>query len=331
MHNKFFVFDAENAQTCLVWTGSTNLTDGQIFNDYNNVITLQDQSLARAYVIEFEEMWGSNTAAFNDVNSRVSSDKKDNTPHYFVIGGTPVECFFSPSDGTNNKIAAAIGTANTTLEFALLTFTSAILGTAVRDAQTRGVVERGLVDNINDTGSQIPFLISNNIDVRDAALGSIFHHKYCLIDATNPSSDPTVVTGSHNWSNSADSRNDENTLIVHSASIANQYLQEFTARWTDVTATLNAIENLNGLTATVLPNPIQNNGALRLNGGNFDGKVLVHTFDNTGKRLATETLNYTRNTSTDVRIDATQLASGSYFMVVEVDGRFMGRKVTVIK
>ena len=58
MHNKFILFDTESADPNdpWVWTGSTNLTDEQINLDANNVIIIQDQSLARAYKIEFEEM-----------------------------------------------------------------------------------------------------------------------------------------------------------------------------------------------------------------------------------------------------------------------------------
>ena len=40
-------------------TGSTNLTTGQLVSDLNDVIVFEDQSLARAYELEFEEMWGS--------------------------------------------------------------------------------------------------------------------------------------------------------------------------------------------------------------------------------------------------------------------------------
>ncbi|MCU0613306.1 MAG: hypothetical protein MUE60_16160, partial [Candidatus Eisenbacteria bacterium] len=40
-----------------------------------------------------------------------------------------------------------------------------------------------------------------------------------------------VITGSHNWSSSAETTNDENTLIIHSPVIANLYLQEFAARY----------------------------------------------------------------------------------------------------
>jgi hypothetical protein len=36
-----------------------------------------------------------------------------------------------------------------------------------------------------------------------------------------------VLTGSHNWTSSADAENDENTVVVHNDTIANEYLQGF--------------------------------------------------------------------------------------------------------
>ncbi len=50
------------------------------------------------------------------------------------------------------------------------------------------------------------------------------HHKCAVIDGE------LVITGSHNWSAAANHENDENTLFIHDASIANQYEQEFQAR-----------------------------------------------------------------------------------------------------
>jgi hypothetical protein len=52
-----------------------------------------------------------------------------------------------------------------------------------------------------------------------------------IIDSSWPLLDPTVVTGSHNWSYSANSVNDENTLVMHGTGIANVYLQEFANRY----------------------------------------------------------------------------------------------------
>jgi hypothetical protein len=50
----------------------------------------------------------------------------------------------------------------------------------------------------------------------------IMHHKFMLADV-GTESDPLVLTGSHNWSTNATTRNDENTLIVHDAEIAELY------------------------------------------------------------------------------------------------------------
>jgi phosphatidylserine/phosphatidylglycerophosphate/cardiolipin synthase-like enzyme len=59
MHNKFMVIDAAVPDKAWVMTGSMNWTNTNINNDFNNLLFIQDQSLAKAYMIEFEEMWGS--------------------------------------------------------------------------------------------------------------------------------------------------------------------------------------------------------------------------------------------------------------------------------
>jgi hypothetical protein len=51
MHNKFVIFDADSSDPNIpwVWTGSTNWTAVQIDGpDRNNVIAIQDQTLAQA-------------------------------------------------------------------------------------------------------------------------------------------------------------------------------------------------------------------------------------------------------------------------------------------
>ena len=51
------------------------------------------------------------------------------------------------------------------------------------------------------------------------------HHKVIIIDGR------IVVTGSYNFSKSAKTRNDENTLIMHSPEIAELYIEEFERVW----------------------------------------------------------------------------------------------------
>ncbi len=62
-HNKFFIFDYRGGapDQTWVWTGSWNPTDSGTNDDLQNSIEIQDQALAGAYTIEFNEMWGSDT------------------------------------------------------------------------------------------------------------------------------------------------------------------------------------------------------------------------------------------------------------------------------
>ncbi len=237
MHNKFVIIDAKstNPNDPIVWTGSTNFTDGQMNTDPNNVIIIQDQSLALTYTMEFEEMFGSSSDQPDPVNSRFGPDKTDNTPHEIYLGnGTRVECYFSPSDGTNAKILASINSADADLSAATMLITRSEIGYAIRDRAYDGVSARVLV---NDDSDPSMATVKNTLE---AALGTnfrktgesgIMHHKYLVVDNSNVTSDPLVLTGCHNWSSSAEYRNDENTLIVHDATIANLYYQEFTERF----------------------------------------------------------------------------------------------------
>jgi phosphatidylserine/phosphatidylglycerophosphate/cardiolipin synthase-like enzyme len=233
MHNKFVIFDANNSNANIpfVWTGSTNWTTSQINGpDKNSVIIIQDQSLALAYKIEFEEMWGSSTMTPNTTNSKFGPHKTDNTPHNFIIGGKNVQSYFSPSDGTTAKIVSAINSANTDIEIAVMDLTRTDCSGTIITRYNGGVTNSNvLVDSNNPSGNQIvtlqATLPANHAQVYSGS--GIMHHKFMVVDNYNSASDPLVLVGSHNWSTSAETKNDENTLIVHDANIANQYYQAF--------------------------------------------------------------------------------------------------------
>lgn len=270
MHNKFFIFDAESDNNSWLIMGSTNLTPNNLAEDFNNMVFIQDKTLAKAYTIEFEEMWGTDGPNPGIFSIKFGDDKSDNTPHLFNVGGITIESYFSPTDNTTIAIADAIKTADDDLQFAILTFTNNELGNAVLNAHNDGVDVRGIIDNINDQGSEYSYLQSNGVSVSPDNNSLQTHHKYCVIDATNPSSDPIVVTGSHNWSASAETRNDENTLLIHDAGIANIFLQEFEARWCEIITGGNCVtanEELNeieGFKADIFPNPAVQNANIKI-------------------------------------------------------------------
>jgi phosphatidylserine/phosphatidylglycerophosphate/cardiolipin synthase-like enzyme len=234
MHNKYFVFDGRGGapESVWVWTGSWNPTDPGTNNDFQNSIEIQDLALARAYTMEFNEMWGSDTETPNATNSRFGAHKTDNTPHHFVVGNRSMECYFSPSDRTTSHIVSVLNGAQHSIGFQLLTLTRSEIGTALVNQKLAGKKVRGDLDNGSDQGTQYPYLIANGVDVRlKTGASGLLHHKYGIVDAEDPNWNSATITGSHNWTSAAENTNNENCLFVFDGNIANQYLQEFAARY----------------------------------------------------------------------------------------------------
>jgi hypothetical protein len=206
------------------------------------MICIQDKSLALGFTLEFEEMWGSDGADFDEENAKFGADKTDNTPHKFLINDIPIDAYFSPSDNTTSKIVAAIDQAESNIEFGIMVFTENSLGNAIVDAQQNGLEIRGIIDYVEYTGSEYQYLKDNGVHVRNYVNpdgsewpdGPVFHHKYALMDFQEGDVNPIAITGSHNWSASAESINDENTLIIYDANLANQFHQEFSQRFNDL-------------------------------------------------------------------------------------------------
>lgn len=243
MHHKFLVFDAfsSNPNQSVVWTGSTNLTVQQINTDANNVVIVQDQSLAKVYTMEFEEMWGSSTAAPNLGLSRFGPDKKDDTPHVLNVGGDRVEVYFSPSDKTTSQIVRTINSTSDDLLVNTMLITRSDLASAINFRHFAGVNVGVLVNTEAQTtvwGTLLSAL-AGRLGEFSGFTGTL-HHKL-MIGNSMSGNNPYVLTGSHNWSTSAEDRNDENTLVVFNAELANQYYQEFMARYEPVVSPILAV------------------------------------------------------------------------------------------
>ena len=322
MHNKFVIFDATNADATkpFVWTGSTNWTTSQIAGpDKNNVIVIQDQALAMGYKIEFEEMWGGSGPTPNLTNSKFGQYKTDNTPHHYIIGGKTVDSYFSPSDGTNAKIIAAINTANTDLEVAAMDITRTDCSTAIKNRYQAGVTNCNvLVDVQNPSGNQITTLQSTLLPNHAVVYSGsgIMHHKFMVVDNYNSTSDPLVLLGSHNWSTAAETKNDENTLIVHDLNIANQYYQAFAYLFQlaggVITTPLGVVkDNFDG-EILVYPNPF--NGYFNLSTKSYTPieNVEISVYDMLGKSIFKS--NY--NDFSQTTIDLTSQATGIYLLQV---------------
>lgn len=323
MHNKFLIIDVDSPQDATVIGGSMNWTDNNIGTDFNNVVVIQDQALAKAYTIEFEEMWGDSGPTPGIFGSRAGANKADNTPHLFNIGGNLVELYFSPSDNVAFRIEEAVRSADSKIDFAILSFTYNDLGTAILSEHNDNVVVRGMIENTGDQGTEYTFLKDNGVNVIDHSASGTIHHKYCIVDADAPNSDPLVITGSHNWSTSAEVRNDENTLIIHSETIANQFWQEFEARFAG-TVGIDAVAAIEGFAVKTFPNPATEYI-------NFDFSlenqkdILIEIYDVNGKFVEGITLQNISGTYIH-QMNVKHLTSGSYFATFTIDGLTVSRQ-----
>lgn len=322
MHDKFMIVDEADVDKALVLTGSTNHTGANLGWDYNNVITIQDQSLAKGYTLEFNEMWGSEGTQFDLANSKFGNSKTDNTPHRFVINDIPVELYFSPTDGTAQRIVEAIDEAESEVAFAVLVFTENALGAAVKNAYDNGLDVKGIIDYVEFNGSEFDYLLDNNVDVIDYQNadgsqwpdGPTLHHKYAILDYGQGSNNPLLITGSHNWSASANSIHDENTLLIYDHTLANIYYQEFSARFNGIVSN----KNITTSDLEVIPNPFSEmmilqfpeNGRLTIS--DVTGKIIVDQDVNEGEQI----------------LRTAQWSRGMYFIQFEgTEARLLGKVV----
>ena len=340
MHNKFFIFDARDtiATNDWLWTGSWNVTSTEL-NWKNNVVEINDPTITAAYQIEFEEMWGSNNDIPNPANAKFGSEKTDNTPHYFNIGGREVQLYFSPSDGTTGKIINTINTADQSIYMGLYVFTRNDIESAIHSRFNSGVTDiKGVIDQINASGSEFQAL-SVYADMWENP-SPILHHKYGIVDASAPESSPYVITGSHNWSSAAENDNDENTLIIQDFKIANQYMQEFKKRYNEAGGTGefivptsvkdNSIKEFNYSLYQNYPNPFNPVTTIRFQLPESE-KVELKIYDMLGREVKTLYNKIAPAGIVDVDFNADNLASGVYIYRIKAGNYIASKKLMLIK
>ncbi|NIK72841.1 phosphatidylserine/phosphatidylglycerophosphate/cardiolipin synthase-like enzyme [Thermonema lapsum] len=331
MHNKFVVIDADSRTNSYVITGSGNWTNNNLSTDPNHFLFIQDQTLARVYRAEFEEMWGSATATPDASKARFGSKKIKNTPSQVMVGGKKIEVYFAPTDNTKSAIQNAIYSCNNDLRFGLLLITDSDLAAAIDSMQNVGWDVKGVVDDRNEdtgqpvTGSMVNWLITRNVNVQRYSLlnAAQLHHKYLIVDAARPSSDPLVVVGSYNWSNTANTSNDENTLIIHDATVANHFLQEFGQRYFEVTgirdAYLTPTEDLQAVTVEVYPNPARGRFTVQ----HLQSGAHLMLYDMKGRVLWNATA-----ASPSMEVEAA-LQEGLYLLLIEQNGKQFVQKIMI--
>lgn len=143
-----------------------------------------------------------------------------------------VEALFTPWDDAEGAIVRSISEARQSIHLQAYLLTSRVIARALSQAQRRGVEVAILTDAAmlaNDDHaqrSQIPWLAAQGVPVWLETRYAAAHNKIVLIDAAQPNG--MVITGSYNFTWSAQARNAENLLILR----GNRTLQQrYLANW----------------------------------------------------------------------------------------------------
>jgi len=211
MHDKFVVIDRSE-----VWLGSMNFTYSGTYEDNNQLILLRSVKMAENYTKEFEEMF---------VDDMFGEDVVAETPNPEVrIDGTDMEIYFSPDDGVAQHILDILNYAEESIYFMAFSFTTDEFGEAIRAKADNGLSVAGVMEEEqikSNVGTEYDFFKQAGLNVFVDGNAGQMHHKTMIID------EKIVITGSYNFSRSAETRNDENIVIFHSEPIAAFFLQEF--------------------------------------------------------------------------------------------------------
>ncbi len=253
MHHKFVVVDGST-----VIVTSANFTTSDIHGDFrssnsrgnpNNLLRITSPELARKFQEEFNLMWGDGPGGRTDSRFGVKKPPRQFAP--LQVGNNQIKLQFSPTgarvpwaESANGLIGRTLATAATSVDLALFVFAEQRLVDLLETRYRQGVMVRSLIDasfayryyseGLDMLGVALPdqecrYPIDNQpwqnpittVGIPQLPQGDLLHHKFAIIDGE------TIITGSHNWSASANYNNDETLLVITNPTVAAHFVREF--------------------------------------------------------------------------------------------------------
>lgn len=135
--------------------------------------------------------------------------------------------YFTPPPGAANAIVKAIDASQHEVLVQAYGFTHNAIAQALLRARDRGVSVQVLLDQKSDHTNRyvIDLFNQRRVPLREDGKHAISHNKVMVIDES------VVITGSFNFTNSAETRNAENFLILKSVDLASQYKMQWQSHW----------------------------------------------------------------------------------------------------
>jgi len=151
-------------------------------------------------------------AAFLALTGQVPQERTD--------ASNSIQVYFSPSSSPTAAIIETLDNAKESVHVQAYSFTSAPIAAALKRAHDKGVAVKVILDKsqVSEKYTSATFLTRAGIPVWIDSKHAIAHNKVMVVDGR------TVITGSFNFTKSAEERNAENLLVINDGLIANRYL-----------------------------------------------------------------------------------------------------------
>jgi phosphatidylserine/phosphatidylglycerophosphate/cardiolipin synthase-like enzyme len=229
MHSKYIVRDRDS-----VWSGSTNMTDEAFTLEENNIVEIDSPPLAGYYAQNFEQLWEKENF------EHTGNIYTEAVPLTFSSQPVRARVLFSPGCGLeiDSEIARRARAAQRRVRICSLLINSGTLigelGNLLRRGRVAvdGLYDRTQMEQVYVQWQEVPqnrwkisalkeiitragLVGKNSMPYTPTGPHNFMHNKVLVID-------DTVITGSYNFSRSAQF-NAENILFIESAPLAEAY------------------------------------------------------------------------------------------------------------
>lgn len=138
-----------------------------------------------------------------------------------------IKAYFSPNGRCMNAVISEINMAQATIDIAMYYFTSREIARALVKAKEHHVEVRVILDKSQEeqSFSKSRYLLQRGFKVKYHTGEGLMHNKFTVIDGR------VLITGSYNWTATAEKKNEENLIIIKDDGVIKQYAQRFEHIW----------------------------------------------------------------------------------------------------
>ena len=138
-----------------------------------------------------------------------------------------IQVYFSPNGGCEHAVISEIKKATQTIDIAMYYLSSRNIAQALVKAQENNVQVRIVLDQGQEieSASKSGYLIKHGFQIRYHLGFGLMHNKFAIIDGKS------LITGSFNWTLTAEERNEENLLIITDEETIEKYKERFNYLW----------------------------------------------------------------------------------------------------